>query len=63
MLAVQGKWGREQRALLYLVGQSFATLQMSINYLRCRAVINRYGFNSDGIDAVSQRLGAYHMAR
>lgn len=31
--------------------------------LRRRAVINRYGFNSDGIDAVGQRLAAYRRSR
>lgn len=28
-----------------------------------RAVINRYGFNSDGMEAVAQRTGAWHAAR
>lgn len=29
----------------------------------CRAIINRYGFNSEGIVAVAKRLGAQHGKR
>lgn len=32
-------------------------------FVACRAIINRYGFNSEGIVAVAKRLGAQHGKR
>ena len=29
--------------------------------LTCRAVINRYGFNNDGLDAVAERLASFRQ--
>ena len=34
---------------------------MDVHLIARRAVINRYGFNNDGLDAVAQRLATFRQ--